>query len=422
MSHAEAQRRRADWGIKRVCLLGAAIGLVLRASAPLREITCFLLLLTSLEPLCAQAEQQLDIRIVTDSNAKRVAVEAVGLSKDQLKAIADKPDEAWASQRLRVFVMDGDQVQRPAMAGRYAVVDDALRFTPQFAFRPGLKYQIEFLSPPTGSESSPARLTKLMAIPAPPPGEPTNVKAIYPSAAVLPENQLRFYLHFSAPMRQGEAYSHVKLLKSGGEQVTRAFLEIGEELWDTTGTRLTLLFDPGRVKQGLKPREEFGPVLVAGQEYKLVIDKAWRDATGRPLAAGLEKRFKAGPMIDAAIDHKQWKLSPPAAATRAPLVVQFSQPLDRALLEWTITVEDAAGKAVSGDVTVADEERRWEFRPDQAWQAGQYSLAVDTTLEDSAGNNLSRPFEVDVFRPVERQIVAEYVRLRFRIASEGGSK
>jgi hypothetical protein len=148
-----------------------------------------------------------------------------------------------------------------------------------------------------------------------------------------------------------------------------------------------------------------------------VVDKSWRDATGQPLAAPFEKRFKAGPMIDAAVDHKQWRISPPAAGTREPLVVTFPRPLDRALLEWTITVEGTAGKSVAGDVAVADEERRWEFRPEQPWAAGDYSLVVDTTLEDSAGNNLTRPFEVDVFRPVEKQIVAEYVRLPFRVGA-----
>jgi hypothetical protein len=127
-------------------------------------------------------------------------------------------------------------------------------------------------------------------------------------------------------------------------------------------------------------------------------------------------------MIDAAVDSKQWKLSPPSAGTREPLVVLFARPLDHAMLAWAISALDSAGKAVAGDVTVKDEERRWEFRPDQNWVAGDYSLAVDTTLEDSAGNNLTRPFEVDVFEKVERQVVAEYVRLPFRIASQRGTK
>jgi len=374
---------------------------------------------TSLSALAAEPA----IRVVNGPDGKPVAVEGVGLDRAHLVALSKLPnDDHGLTQILMMFVLGTEGIQPPAMAGQHEVIDDAVRFTPQFALRPGMKYQAAFFLPALRRELSPRLITKDIAIPALPPGEPTKVTAIYPSAAVLPENQLRFYLHFSAPMRQGEAYGHVKLLKADGKPVEAAFLEIGEELWDTTGTRLTLLFDPGRVKQGLQPREEFGPVIVAGQEYRLVIDKAWRDAAGQPLIAGFEKRFKVGSMIDAALDHKQWKVTPPAAGTLQPLVVRFPHSLDRALLEWTITIESAAGKSVAGQIAVADEERQWEFRPEQSWQAGEFLLVVDTTLEDSAGNNLSRPFEVDVFDKVEKQVVAEYVRLPFAVVAKDVQK
>src|SRR6185369_17474733 len=110
------------------------------------------------------------------------------------------------------------------------------------------------------------------------------------------------------------------------------FLEIGEELWDGTGTRLTLLFDPGRVKTGLKPREEFGPVLEAGKGYRLVIDKVFRDANNRPLVQNFEKRFTVGPMIETAVDPQQWKIESPASSMRQPLTIVFPRSLDRALL------------------------------------------------------------------------------------------
>src|SRR5947208_3044777 len=124
-------------------------------------------------------------------------------------------------------------------------------------------------------------------------------------------------------MAAGNASEHVMLFKANGEIVKRAFLEIGEELWDGTGTRLTLLFDPGRVKMGLKPREEFGPVLEAGKSYRLVIEKGFRDANNQPLVESFEKRFTAGPMIEAAVDAKQWKIESPALGSRQPLTVTF---------------------------------------------------------------------------------------------------
>ena len=57
------------------------------------------------------------------------------------------------------------------------------------------------------------------------------------------------------------------------------FLELDEELWSPDGDSLHLVFDPGRIKRGLKPREEVGPVLEAGKSYSLVIDREWVDAS-----------------------------------------------------------------------------------------------------------------------------------------------
>jgi hypothetical protein len=256
-----------------------------------------------------------------------------------------------------------------------------------------------------------------IAIPKPPRGEPARVTAIYPSAATLPENQLRFYVHFSAPMSRGEAYSRVKLMKADGKVIERAFLEISGELWDSSGQRLTLLFDPGRVKQGLKPREEFGPVLVAGEKYVLAIDQGWHDAEGQPLAAGFEKRFATGLMVETAIEAKQWEITAPAAGSRDPLIVRFQRPLDHALLLRMITLEGPDKKQVAGDIATADDERRWEFRPEQPWATGAYSLIADKTLEDTAGNNLARAFEVDVFETVDKGPTAVFLRIPIVIAA-----
>ena len=71
-------------------------------------------------------------------------------------------------------------------------------------------------------------------------------------------------------MSRGEAYRHIRLLDATGKPVAAPFLELDEELWSDDGKRFTLLFDPGRIKRGLKPREELGPVLEAGKSYELV--------------------------------------------------------------------------------------------------------------------------------------------------------
>jgi hypothetical protein len=38
----------------------------------------------------------------------------------------------------------------------------------------------------------------------------------------------------------------------------------------------------------------------------------------------------------------------------------------------------------------------WRAIPAQSWTAGSYELRADPNLEDLAGNNLTKPFEVDV--------------------------
>ena len=222
----------------------------------------------------------------------------------------------------------------------------------------------------------------------------TVVTQVYPTSDKLPENQLRFYLHFSQPMGKGEAYTHLKLLKENGEAIDLPFLELGEELWDASGKRLTLLIDPGRIKRGLKPREDVGPVLEAGHSYTLSIDATWKDAAGEPLKAGRSKKFVVDKPVEVGIDPAAWKIEPPSPKSKQPLVVKFPRPLDHALLHRTIAVLDSAGKAVAGEVTVTQQERQWGFTPAQPWAGGEYTLEVEKVLEDLAGNRIGRAFEL----------------------------
>ncbi len=195
------------------------------------------------------------------------------------------------------------------MLGHYSVADGTVRFIPRYPLRGGMQYIAQcrpgiILNP--GHEGPP--ITSRYTAPQPPPTPRGRVTAVYPSADVLPENLLKLYVHFSTPMARGEAYRHVRLEDSAGRLVERPFLEIGEELWDPQGRRLTLLFDPGRIKRGLVPRQEEGPILEEGKAYTLRVDADWPDADGRPLARGVPQvvpRRSAGrgptaarPMVD----------------------------------------------------------------------------------------------------------------------------
>jgi hypothetical protein len=241
------------------------------------------------------------------------------------------------------------------------------------------------------------------------------VAQVYPTRDVLPENLLRFYFHFSAPMSRGDVYRYIHLLDAAGKPVEAPFLELEQELWDEAGRRFTLLIDPGRIKRGLKPREDVGPALEQGKSYALEIDNAWRDANGEPLKETYRKKFSVSAPDETQPDPKTWKLQTPAAGKGEPLVVAFPKPLDHGMLERVLVVKNEAGNEVNGSIAVTDEETRWRFTPKEPWRAGAYRIVVDTALEDPAGNSIKRPFEVDVFRPVESRIKKETVDVPFTV-------
>ena len=216
-----------------------------------------------------------------------------------------------AGDELRVRVA-GDS-DRPAMAGELEAIDGGLRFTSRFPMSPGVTYL-----------ASVGGIEREFVIPELDPTPVARVVGVYPSADQLPENLLKFYLHFSAPMAVGDASAHVRLLGSGGERVPLPFLDLAEELWDPDGKRLTLFFDPGRVKRGLKPHEDEGRALLEGRDYELQIDAAWRDAQGRPMVGGYSKRFRAVAADYTQPDAKLWSIESPAPGTREPVQLKLS--------------------------------------------------------------------------------------------------
>src|SRR6185436_17263634 len=114
----------------------------------------------------------------------------------------------------------------------------------------------------------------------------------------LPENQLRLYVEFSAPMSNGGGIGFIRLLDADGREVRNAFLPLDADFWNREHTRYTLFLDPGRVKRGILPNEQMGRALRAGRVYSIAIDSTWRDAEGQPLAAPYRRSFHVGPPDD----------------------------------------------------------------------------------------------------------------------------
>jgi hypothetical protein len=354
------------------------------------------------------------------SDSAEVAV--VGISEETLGKLADATLDRAAWQRVLALYVDANG-RRPALPvlGDYRVQDDRLLFTPQFPFRPGLAYRAAFDANALPSANRRARepvVETTLRIPDPQRGPPTIVEAIYPSSDALPENLLKFYIHFSAPMSRGGSYRHIRLLDATGSVVDLPFLELAEELWDQSGRRLTLLLDPGRVKRELKPNDEVGRALVDGGAYSLAIAKDWPDATGAPLGGDYRKRFRVTKADVHQPDPNRWRLTIPKGNSREQLEVEFDEPLDHALLQHSIEVVGPAGDAVNGRTEVSKHETRLRFVPQAAWAAGDYRVVVDARLEDRAGNSIERPFEVHLpsGRPAE---IEEFV-IPFKIERRPG--
>ena len=111
----------------------------------------------------------------------------------------------------------------------------------------------------------------------------TMVAQVYPTADVVPENQLRLYIHFSAPMGMKGGLDYVHLLDEAGKEVKDPFLPLDAEFWNDDRTRYTVFFDPGRQKRGIPPIAEHGPIADRGQVVHAGGRREWRDGNGLPL-------------------------------------------------------------------------------------------------------------------------------------------
>jgi hypothetical protein len=366
-------------------------------------------------------------------NADKGRFEVSDLDPSDLRALAgdDTGPVPWA-QLFAVYTDSGGAAapgERPPILGTYRVEGNLLVFQPRFPLERGLKYRA-VLNPsrlPSRARRDvapdhPRPIVAEIALPRSPAAATTTVAQVFPTRDQLPENLLKFYLHFSAPMSRGEAYKRIHLLGPSDKPIDLPFLELGEELWDPTGMRLTLLFDPGRIKKGLKPREELGPVLEAGKSYTLIVERDWPDAQGQPLKSGFRRPFRVGPPDERPPDPHEWTLTPPRKGTRAALMVAFPEPLDHAMLERVVNVEDSRGQALPGTIMVEAGETRWRFVPARDWDEGKYLVRVATALEDLAGNSIGRPFEVDEFQPIQRRVESETISLPFEVRSATSAK
>ena len=370
---------------------------------------------------CGFGGSQPPLEIQFDAAGDRpdaATVRVVGIPPDHLRAARDWTSEQWASA-LRVTVVSSDaagavEAALPPVIGSYTVERNAVVFKPQFGFDQGRRYRVVFDGTRLSSGGE-VPLTAIVGLPGRELEPTTIVTAVYPSGDVVPENQLRFYLQFSAPMGRKGGIGYVRLLDEAGDEVREPFLPLDADFWNRDRTRFTMFFDPGRQKRGILPNEEMGRSLVDGRSYTLVVSREWLDAQGMPLKEEFRRRFRVGPPDERPLDQHTWRIDAPRAGSRDALAVTFPEPLDHGLLQRALAIADGRGRRIDGEVRIEAHETRWVFTPAAAWRSGDYFLQAMTILEDMAGNRIGRAFEVDEFSRADESSAQETVVVPFRV-------
>jgi hypothetical protein len=276
----------------------------------------------------------------------------------------------------------------PPMAGRLARDGADMCFVPRFAFVDGTAYTVVI----DGVTAA------VLVRPRPDRPATTEVLDIRPAATRVPRNLLRLYVWFSAPMSEGYAAGHIRLVDEAGRTMAGALLPTEHELWDGDRRRLTVLLDPARIKRGLAGHREAGYPLRAGESFRLVVDDGFRDAVGVPLRAPAQRRYEVGADERRRVEPGGWTLTVPPVHSVDPLDVAFGRPLDHGLLGRCLQVVGPDGLPVDGTPKIGPQERSWRLAPRRAWAPGPHQLVVDHVLEDLAGNSVSRVFDRDLTR------------------------
>lgn len=293
------------------------------------------------------------------------------------------PEAAEPSELLQVFVGGSDPCcdGRTPIAGRYALDGTSLIFLPAYGFEPGQDYVARAKTTPDDMTLVPFQIASEAAFVA------AEVTHIYPSGDDLPENALRFYIHFSTPMKPHVAFDYIRLRDASGTTDDAAFMQFKQELWNADRTRLTVLIDPGRIKRNVATNVELGPALLEGERYTLEIEAGWPSADGRSILPRFARNFTVGPPLRNLPGLNLWEATRPCVGTQGSLYVTFDRPFDRHLLEQNIHIADSGGRNIEGTLIVGSRERSLIFTPDAAWSGDTIQIIVDATLEDVAANN-----------------------------------
>ena len=291
------------------------------------------------------------------ASALLLPTEPGGTVQLNISAFTNADAENFAYETLAVYVKEeGEQHSSIAIQGKYRINGDYLVFLPYFPFEKGMTYVVKAKH----ADAEIAYSLQSFQVGKKPPVDEAKVVNIYPSASELPENLLRFYIYFNTPMKKGQALNYIQLEDTAGNIDKQAFMEFKQELWSPDGKRLTLLFDPGRIKRGVSTNMELGPALLEGKRYKLAISGAWEDVHGQKLELKTTKEFTVSKAYRQYIEVKEFVIHEPEVNSHDPLSIDFDRIMDHALIQSMIRIENEEKNTIAGYWETAEQEKRFD--------------------------------------------------------------
>lgn len=287
---------------------------------------------------------------------------------------------------LSVFLWNDKEkkVSKTKVEGRFSYHKDVLEFVPNFPLLENTEFVLVRKENGVKKEQ---RFTlpkkKLKAL---------EVVQVYPTADSLPENLLRMYINFSQPMKTSGNLEHIKLINATGDEVKGAIFNNVYELWDASQRQLTIIFDPARVKTDLVANKELGRALKPNEMFKLTVGNI-EDIYGQKLKTSYEKKFYVIPQDTISPDVSKWEIQSIVSNTKQKLQIDFRESVDRMSLLNRIKVVDEDNNLIQGEIRIGDQEKEWQFVPDQPWEKKNCFLRINSRLADPSGNNLNGLFD-----------------------------
>lgn len=217
------------------------------------------------------------------------------------------------------------------------------------------------------------------------------ITAIYPSGDTLPENLLRMYVRFSDPMKTVGNLENIRIVDRQGKEVKGSIFNNAYELWDESQKQLTLIFDPARVKTGLRVNETLGRALKPHQAYQLIIENL--ETVEHIKLATYVKNFYVTLTDDTRPNTTKWNIYTPEVGSSNPLTVTLREPADWMSLLHRIRIVNEKDEYITGSIKIRRQEKEWVFTPDKKWKSGNYFMHINARFADPCGNNLNGLFD-----------------------------